>query len=103
MNTLTASQLWRVLNDEERKYAMNPATHIDFLIYSKMSKKPVLAIEVDGFSYHKPGTKQFERDKMKNRILELYNIHLLRFATNGSEEYAIIEQFVAGKYVGTSL
>lgn len=65
---------------------MNTATHIDFLIYNRISKKPILAIEVDGFHYHKSGTLQYERDRMKDHILELYGISLLRFATNGSGE-----------------
>lgn len=65
---------------------MNENTHLDFLLYNKVSKKPVLAIEVDGYSHHKEGTIQHERDKLKNHILELYNIPLLRFATNASGE-----------------
>ena len=52
----------QLLNDEECKYAMNSATHLDFLIYSRISKKPVLAVEVDGYHYHKAGTKQAERE-----------------------------------------
>lgn len=32
---------------------MNPAVHLDFLIYNRISKKPVLAVEVDGYEYHK--------------------------------------------------
>lgn len=82
------------LNDEECKYAMNPATHLDFLIYSKISKRPILAIEVDGFHYHKEGTEQAERDKKKNHILELYGIPLMRFATNGSGEKEKIVGFL---------
>jgi len=50
-----------LLNDEERRYAMNPATHIDFLLYNQINRKPVLAIEVDGFHYHKSGTEQYRR------------------------------------------
>jgi hypothetical protein len=84
-----------LMSNEERKYAMNPATHIDFLIFKQIGKKPVLAIEVDGFHNHKPGTKQYERDGMKDHILELYKIPLLRFPTNGSEECKKIEQFLA--------
>lgn len=80
------------LNDEECRFAMNTATHIDFLIYNRISKKPILAIEVDGFHYHKPGTLQYEHDRMKDHILELYGISLLRFATNGSGEMAKIGQ-----------
>ncbi|QAT42435.1 AAA domain-containing protein [Aminipila luticellarii] len=82
------------LNDEECRYAMNMATHVDFLIYNRISKKPVLGIEVDGFHNHKDGTRQSERDKMKNHIFELYNIPLLRFPTNGSGEREKIEQFL---------
>lgn len=80
------------LNDEECRYAMNTATHLDFLIYQRISKKPVLAIEVDGFHYHKPGTPQYDRDRMKDHILRLYGIPVLRFPTNGSGEIEKIAQ-----------
>lgn len=63
-----------------------PATHLDFLIYNRISKKPILAVEVDGYTFHKDGTAQAERDKMKNHILDLYHVPYLRFATNGSGE-----------------
>lgn len=75
-----------LLNEQECRYAMNPATHLDFLIYNRIGKKPVLAIEVDGYEYHKEDTVQASRDLLKNHILELYKIPLLRFKTNGSGE-----------------
>lgn len=75
-----------LLSDEEIKYAMHPNTHFDFIIYNKISKQIVLVIEVDGFQFHKKGTKQAERDMMKNRILDKYEIPIIRFATNGSSE-----------------
>ena len=65
---------------------MNPATHLDFLIYNRIGKKPVLAIEVDGYEYHKENTTQASRDAMKDHIMKLYEIPLLRFMTNGSGE-----------------
>jgi hypothetical protein len=74
------------LATEERRYAMNYATHVDFLIYNHITKKPVLAIEVDGYRFHKKGTAQAQRDQKKDHILELYDIPLLRLATNGSGE-----------------
>ncbi|WP_334308011.1 hypothetical protein [Blautia sp.] len=46
----------------------------------------MLAIEVDGYEYHKEDTVQDSRDLLKNRIMELYEIPLLRFKTNGSGE-----------------
>lgn len=79
------------LSDDECKYAMNCATHLDFLIYNKLDKVPFLAIEVDGYDFHKAGTRQAERDKMKDEILKKYNIPILRFKTNGSQEKEILE------------
>lgn len=82
-----------LLNEQECKYAMNPATHLDFIIYNRICKKPVLTIEVDGYEYHKEDTEQASRDLMKNHIMELYEIPLLRFKTNGScEKEKIIEK-----------
>lgn len=74
------------LTEEERRYATHPNTHVDFLIYNRITKSPVLAIEVDGFHYHKEGTRQAERDRMKDEIFAKYEIPLLRLPTNGSGE-----------------
>ena len=76
----------KLLNEQECQYAMNPATHLDFLIYNRISKKPVIAIEVDGSEFHKEDSQQAERDLLKNHIMEIYEIPLLRFRTNGSCE-----------------
>lgn len=75
-----------MLSKQECQYVMNPATHLDFLIYNRVGKKAVLAIEVDGYEYHKEGTVQASRDLLKNHILELYKIPFLRLKTNGSGE-----------------
>lgn len=74
------------LTDEEQRYARHFSTHVDFLIYNKLGKNPILAIEVDGFEYHKAGTEQSERDKKKDAILAKYELPLLRFSTTGSGE-----------------
>ncbi len=75
-----------LLKDEEKRYALHPNTHIDFLLYNRVSKQPVLAIETDGYIHHKHGTTQFERDERKNSILAFYNIPFLRLSTIGSDE-----------------
>lgn len=82
------------LTDEERRYACHPNTHVDFLVYNRISKAPALAIEVDGFHYHKDGTVQAQRDRLKNSIFAKYQIPLLRLPTNGSEEIKKIEQLL---------
>ncbi|MDR0938054.1 MAG: DUF2726 domain-containing protein [Mediterranea sp.] len=82
---------YTLLDEEERKYAMHNATHIDFLIYNRASKHPILAIETDGYEYHKANTAQHRRDLLKNHILELYGIPLIRLSTTGSGERRRIE------------
>lgn len=74
------------LSEEERKYAMNPATHLDFLIYNHITKMPVLAIETDGITYHHQGTRQHQRDVMKNHVLEVSGLPILRLSTTESDE-----------------
>lgn len=73
------------LNTRELSFATNHLTHVDFLIFSRLTHQPVLVIEVDGFAYHN-SEKQQERDLVKNTILEKYNIPILRFSTIGSSE-----------------
>lgn len=45
-----------------------------------------IAVEGDGYEYHKEDTIQASRDLLKNHILELYEIPLLRFKTYGTGE-----------------
>ena len=75
-----------LLTEEESAYAMNILTHIDFVIFNKLNKIPVLAIEVDGIAFHENSPEQLERDKMKDIISRKYNIPLLRIKTNESGE-----------------
>lgn len=74
------------LDERERKYAQNTRTHIDFVIYHKMDKKPFLAIEIDGYAFHNAKNAQSKRDELKNAILARYNFTLLRLSTIGSGE-----------------
>ncbi|MDE6721163.1 MAG: AAA family ATPase [Bacteroidaceae bacterium] len=82
---------YSALNDEECKYASHYATHVDFLIYNRVTKAPILAIEVDGWKYHQKGSHQAKRDRMKDSILSIYGIELIRLSTTGSGERNIIK------------
>ena len=93
------SQLLRdtsLLTDDEKRYALHPKTHIDFLLFNRVSKRPVLAIETDGYRHHKEGTEQWVRDEKKNRILATYGIPLLRLSTIGSNERQLVEEALRG-------
>ena len=85
-------------SDDEAMYLSNANTHIDFLIYEKFGKTPCFGIEVDGYNFHKYGTRQSERDQLKNTIFAKNNIPLLRLATNDSNEYEKITQFIFGEH-----
>ena len=74
------------LTDEEYKFYINPCSHADFLIYNKMSRKPVLVIEVDGVSFHEQKEEQRIRDAKKDSILKKSGIPILRLKTNESNE-----------------
>jgi very-short-patch-repair endonuclease len=67
---------------------MNVLTHTDFVIFNKLDKMPVLVVEVDGYAFHVNNPKQEARDKMKDTILEKYEISILRLRTNESGEEA---------------
>ena len=86
MKEILNRRMLSCLSAVERRYALNDLTHIDFLVHNKISKTPVLAIEVDGYKYHRRGTRQAERDKMKDAILAKSGLRLLRFSTVGSGE-----------------
>ena len=88
-----------LLNKDELKYASHEWTHIDFVIYNKMDKKPSLAIEVDGYAFHKKSTAQSQRDELKNEILKKYNIPLIRLSTIGSDEKNIIKSKLDELYI----
>ena len=83
---------YSLLTEAEARYASNPLTHIDFLLFNKMDKSPVMAIEVDGTKYHAEGSRQEERDAMKNSVLSKCGIPILRIRTNESGE---LERIVA--------
>ena len=74
------------LTNEESTYANHPWTQTDFLIYSKVDKKPLLVIEVDGYAFHREGTRQAERDALKDSVLNKCGLPILRLSTVGSNE-----------------
>lgn len=77
---------WSLLNEQERKYISHYSTHLDFLVINHVTKKPVLAIETDGYTFHNDETEQHQRDLLKNHILEVYGLPLIRLRTNESGE-----------------
>ena len=79
------------LTNDERKYLYRSGTHVDFLLSDMVTSKPIIAMEVDGCSYHSKGSKQYKRDLLKDSIFsKCPEIAFHRFPTNGSGEKEII-------------
>lgn len=76
---------YSLLTEEEARYASNPLTHLDFLLFNKMDKKPIMAIEIDGTQYHAEGSRQAERDLIKNSVMKKYGLPILRIRTDESD------------------
>ncbi len=81
-----------LLTEEERRYASRAGTHLDFVIYNRVNKRLILAVETDGYEFHREGRAQAVRDCLKNHILEKYHIPLLRLSTTGSDERKRVEE-----------
>jgi superfamily I DNA and/or RNA helicase len=84
----------RELKGREREYAQNDWTRVDFVIFRKTSKQPLLAIEVDGYAFHNANNEAAEiqrgRDAIKNKLLREANMPFIRFNTIGSNEETIL-------------
>ncbi|MBP2471355.1 hypothetical protein JOF53_000227 [Crossiella equi] len=79
------------LTPEQAAYVRHRAS-VDFVVYNRVTNRPLLAIEVDGFTYHENNPVQLKRDELKNAILHTYRMPLLRLPTTGSGEEDKIRQ-----------
>lgn len=74
------------LPEELSTFANRSWAHVDFTVFNRVTKEILFGIEVDGYNYHKKGTKQAERDLKKNAIFDQIGLPLLRLSTKGSGE-----------------
>lgn len=80
------------LSERERQFVTNPWSHVDLLIYDTMGKLPLVGIEVDGWTFHRPGSLQSVRDELKNAVFQRAGFRLVRLSTTGSDETATISR-----------
>ncbi|HKU11349.1 MAG TPA: AAA domain-containing protein [Sinomonas sp.] len=59
---------------------------LDIVVYNRITRAPLLAIEVDGFAYHENNPTQLARDRLKDEVLNILALPLLRLPTTGSGE-----------------
>ena len=87
------------LPEELSTFANRSWAHVDFTVFNRVTKEILFGIEVDGYNYHKKGTKQAERDLKKNAIFDQIGLPLLRLSTKGSGEEGKIKAQL-DKYLG---
>ena len=80
---------------EDQRAFIGRRSSVDFVIYNRVTRRPVLAIEVDGFRFHEDRPEQLRRDALKDSILKRLGIPLLRLATTGSDEERRIREALA--------
>lgn len=72
---------WSLLDEQENAFAKNPLSHVDFLIYNSLTKRPLQTIEVDGWQFHQGKEAQQSRDALKDQILIKFGLCPHRLAT----------------------
>ena len=75
----------RRLNEEQRAFVFRDSA-LDFGVYSRVTKRLLLAIEVDGWQFHGMNEEQQRRDALKDSIMSAYGVPVLRLPTIGSGE-----------------
>lgn len=75
---------WILLDEQEKAFASAPFSHVDFLIYSTLTKQPLQAIEVDGWHFHNESEVQQSRDALKDIILAKFGLCLRRISTTAT-------------------
>lgn len=83
------------LTADQRSYIGHRAS-VDFVVYNKVTKRPLMAIEVDGFEFHENNPDQLVRDERKDAIFSHFALPLLRLRTTGASEAARIRTVLDG-------
>lgn len=83
------------LETQEIAFISNALSHVDFLVYNSITKKPLMTIEVDGWKYHNQSEVQQSRDKLKDNILSKYGLKPYRISTVDTVNVETIEEMLA--------
>lgn len=84
-----------LLDAEERAFVESPFSHVDFLIYNVITKRPVLPIEVDGWVFHGGNSIQQHRDALKDGLLAKYGLSPCRISTTDRVTVEVLKELLA--------
>ena len=71
------------LNERQKEFVRSVSA-IDFAVYHKVSRRMLLAIEVNGTRFHEDSPAQQVRDELKAQIIGIYGADMLVLRTNDS-------------------
>ena len=91
---------WSLLTEEEKAFASNRLSHVDFLIYKSLTKRPLLVIEVDGWYYHKRQGGQVTRDALKDKLLAKFGLPLHRILTTDTVNVESLKALLSSSLMG---
>lgn len=91
---------WSLLTEEEKAFASNRLSHVDFLVYNSLTKRPLLVIEVDGWYYHKRQGGQVTRDELKDKLLAKFGLALHRILTTDTVNVESLKALLSSSLMG---
>ena len=91
---------WSLLTEEEKAFANNRLSHVDFLVYNSLTKRPLLVIEVDGWYYHKRQGGQMTRDALKDKLLAKFGLPLHRILTTDTVNVESLKALLSSSLMG---
>ena len=91
---------WSLLTEEEKAFASNRLSHVDFLVYNSLTKRPLLVIEVDGWYYHKRQGGQVTRDALKDKLLAKFGLPLHRILTTDTVNVESLTALLSSSLMG---
>lgn len=91
---------WSLLTEEEKAFASNRLSHVDFLVYNSLTKRPLLVIEVDGWYYHKRQGGQVTRDVLKDKLLAKFGLPLHRILTTDTVNVESLKALLSSSLMG---
>lgn len=82
------------LDTQEIAFISNPLSHVDFLLYNSITKRPLMTIEVDGWKYHNLSEVQQSRDNLKDNLLSKYGLKSYRISTVDTINVETLEEIL---------
>lgn len=74
------------MSEEERRYINAGLPQLDFLIFNRVTRLPLLAVTVEHDQCHTENLEKTERDSFINHILKAYGIPLLQLSGDGGSD-----------------